>query len=250
MLVAAALACSGEPHDGAEQASKPRIAREEIASEFEDGVALAIVYDTSGSMEEAVADANGGATAKYVVANRALESVIARLEQYVQGATEEFPRPLDVGLVRFQGTRATIAVPFGPFDPVALRRFAAAFDDPEGSTPLGRAVELASREVLRSPRIRKHVIVITDGRNTDGPTPETILRDVDEITRAAGVVVRGHFVAFDVDAKVFDGVRGFGADVVPAANAIELDARLADILDRQVLLEAEDPPAAPDVSGR
>ena len=38
----------------------------------EDGVALAIIYDTSGSMGEQVPDASGRNAPKYVIANRAL----------------------------------------------------------------------------------------------------------------------------------------------------------------------------------
>src|SRR5260370_23100227 len=41
----------------------------------EGGVAVAIVYDTSGSMREPVRDSNGKPTPKYVIANRALVSI-------------------------------------------------------------------------------------------------------------------------------------------------------------------------------
>ena len=43
-----------------------------IAAEQE-GVALAIVYDTSGSMKDPVRDAAGKSSPKYVIANRALD---------------------------------------------------------------------------------------------------------------------------------------------------------------------------------
>ena len=39
-------------------------------SAADEGVALAIVYDTSGSMSETVRDKNGSATPKYVIANK------------------------------------------------------------------------------------------------------------------------------------------------------------------------------------
>src|SRR5690242_18344999 len=48
----------------------------------EEGVALAIVYDTSGSMKESVPDASGGSSPKYVIANRALKAVTRQLEAY------------------------------------------------------------------------------------------------------------------------------------------------------------------------
>src|SRR5437016_4576605 len=46
-----------------------------LTATHEDGVALAIVYDTSGSMKEPVRDRTGKLSPKYVIANRALEAV-------------------------------------------------------------------------------------------------------------------------------------------------------------------------------
>jgi hypothetical protein len=50
-----------------------------------------------------------------------------------------------------------------------------------------------------------------------------------------------HFVAFDVDAKVFDGVKKQGATVVGASNESQLEAQLKFILQRKILLEDEEP---------
>ena len=51
-----------------------------------------------------------------------------------------------------------------------------------------------------------------------------------------------HFVAFDVDAKVFDPVKKLGATVVGAANENQLNTQLQYILQRKILLEEEEPP--------
>src|SRR5262245_58551088 len=48
----------------------------------EEGLALSIVYDTSGSMREAVNTADGKKAAKYIIGNRALEQIIARIDHY------------------------------------------------------------------------------------------------------------------------------------------------------------------------
>src|SRR5687768_1711813 len=45
-------------------------------------VSLAIVYDTSGSMRDPVRDSSGRRSPKYVIGNRALEAVIARVEAF------------------------------------------------------------------------------------------------------------------------------------------------------------------------
>jgi len=51
-----------------------------------------------------------------------------------------------------------------------------------------------------------------------------------------------HFVAFDVDAKVFDPVKKLGATVVGAADEKQLNTQLEFILQRKILLEEEEPP--------
>jgi hypothetical protein len=51
-----------------------------VARAEETRIALAIVYDTSGSMKESVRDGSGKPAPKYVVANRALDAVVNRLQ--------------------------------------------------------------------------------------------------------------------------------------------------------------------------
>ena len=51
------------------------------------------------------------------------------------------------------------------------------------------------------------------------------------------------FVAFDVDAKVFEPVKKLGATVVGAADEKQLNTQLEFILQRKILLEDEEPPA-------
>jgi hypothetical protein len=49
-------------------------------------------------------------------------------------------------------------------------------------------------------------------------------------------------VAFDVDAKVFAGVKKLGATVVSAANESQLNTQLEFVLEKKILLEDEEPP--------
>jgi hypothetical protein len=75
-----------------------------------------------------------------------------------------------------------------------------------------------------------------------GPEPDVILarlqREADKKQISLGV----HFVAFDVDGKVFAGVKKLGATVVSAANENQLNSQLEFILENKILLEAEEPP--------
>jgi hypothetical protein len=55
------------------------------------------------------------------------------------------------------------------------------------------------------------------------------------------MTVSVHFVAFDVDAKVFDPVKKLGATVVGASDEKQLNTQLEYILQRKILLEEEEP---------
>lgn len=205
-----------------------------------EGIALAIVYDTSGSMLEQVKDASGQAAPKYHIANRALGAIINRLEPLTTGTA---PRRIHSGLVVFSADAARVAVPFGPLRPAAMRDWLKAYSRPQGSTPLGDAVRLAGEAVLASHFASKHVLVITDGINTRGVDPVRVLARLGKDAERKGANVFVHFVAFDVDANAFDGVKKLGATVVGAADEKQLNSQLEFILEEKILLEAEEPPA-------
>ncbi|MCK6481814.1 MAG: VWA domain-containing protein, partial [Planctomycetes bacterium] len=155
------------------------------------GVALAFVLDTSGSMKQ---PATGSPSSRMEVACRALTAAVDRELARATGAdpaarhtsirelwmrVEPLPRGggfefvdeiVESALVTFRG----VEVPWGPFDPAPLRKWAAAFRSPAGATPLGNAVLQASALVLASPLDSRHLVVVTDGENTAGPLPEEV----------------------------------------------------------------------------
>lgn len=208
----------------------------------EEGVALAIIYDTSGSMSEAVRDASGRSAPKYVIANRALRAVAKQIHAFATNTAAATPRRIDVGLFVFHGEGAREAVKFGPFNQAALESFAREFASPSGNTPLGNALATASRAVLNSPLTRKHVLVITDGKNTVGPAPDAVLPGLKAQAGQKQTSLSVHFIAFDVDAREFAGVKKLGATVVGAADEKQLNSQLDFILQRKILLEDEEPP--------
>jgi hypothetical protein len=207
----------------------------------EDGVALAIIYDTSGSMHDSVRDATGRMSPKYVIANRALTAVAKQIQAYATSSTGGTPRRVDAGLFVFSGNTAREAVKFGPFDAAALEDFARNFSSPNGNTPLGNALNVASRTVLNSPLSRKHVLIITDGLNTEGPAPDVVMPSVKRQAEQKHAILSVHFVAFDVDSRQFASVKKLGATVVGAADEKQLDTQLEYILQRKILLEEEEP---------
>jgi hypothetical protein len=209
----------------------------------EDGVALAIVYDTSGSMKEQVRDRNGKLSPKYVIANRALEAISRRIQTFTTNTTTGGSRTVDAGLFVFDGTGAKQAVKFGPFEASTFQRWAQRFSAPEGGTPLGSALTAAGQTVLNSGLARKHVLVITDGINTVGPDPAAVMPRLNQLAEQKQTRLSIHFVAFDVNAKVFDGVKKLGATVVGAADETQLNSQLEFILQKKILLEDEEPPS-------
>lgn len=208
----------------------------------EEGVALAIVYDTSGSMRDAVQDANGGSAPKYVIANRALIAVAKQIQRFATNSASGTPRKIETGLFVFRGDSARQAIPFGPFDATVLENWARHFSNPSGNTPLGNSLTVASQAVLESPLPRKHVLFITDGMNTVGPKPEDVLPGLQRKAGQKGAAVSVHFIAFDADAKIFSPVKKLGATVVGAADEKQLDSQLEFILQRKILLEDEEAP--------
>jgi len=224
----------------------PRLDQVRAAESSGPGVAVAIVFDTSGSMSESVPDTAGKPTPKYMIANRALTAIVGRLEEYVKSAPADAPRALETGLFVFAPFgKIKEAVAFGRFNAEALRAWAKSFSKPGGGTPLGEALRVASEKVLRSSLARKHVLVVTDGLNTVGTRPEDVLPGLKQRAAQQQATLAVHFVAFDVDARQFDPVKKLGATVVGAADEKQLNTQIEFILQHQILLEDEEPkPAA------
>jgi hypothetical protein len=213
-----------------------------FAASSEDGVAVAIAYDASGSMLEPVKDAKGKTSPKHLVARRALQAIVQRLSGFAENAPSVTGRRLDAGLYVFSGKAARELVPLGPFDPQHLERWTNSLPSPSAGTPLGSAVETAGRALLQSPLSRKHLLVITDGVNTVGPDPARVLPRLLQEAERKQTPLAVHFVAFDVDAKLFDPVKKLGATVLGAANEAQLNTQLEFILEKKILLEDEEPP--------
>ena len=211
----------------------------------DEGVAVAIVYDTSGSMRESVRTATGTSAPKYRIANRALASIVDRMQSFAtNNASASGPRTIHSGLFIFSGNDSKEAVRFGPFDAAAMRAWIKNYAGPDSGTPLGVTLERASQAVLKSKLARKHVVVVTDGINTVGPEPATVMARLKQQAARESSAISIHFVAFDVDAKVFDPVKKLGATVVGASNEEQLNAQLGFIFEKKILLEDEEPKPA------
>jgi hypothetical protein len=204
-----------------------------------ESIGLAIVYDTSGSMGLTVPDSVGKGTPKYIIANRAFLAIVDRLEAFHK---EHAAVVLRTSLTVFDKMDARTVVPFGDFQPEQLRAWIRAFSKPEGATPLGEALRTAGEPLLKSGLSRRHILVVTDGESNGKLSPQNAIVGLRKALTPPEASLGFHFIAFDVAANVFAPVKALGATVLSASNEKQLGAQLAVILEKQILLEDEEPP--------
>ena len=200
-----------------------------------DGLAAAIVVDVSGSMDDTVTDEDGKKERKIVVARRAAADLV---EQFAKYAEEHKDQPVLLGLYEFSRRRGEAdcrpVIPMGPPDRGRIASAIASLD-PDGGTPIGEAMIAAKKELDATGLTRRHLLLITDGENTDGHRPDRVAQGISK--RPDDERPSIYFVAFDVEASRFARVRDAGALVLAAANARELNDTLDWLLRGKILLE-------------
>jgi hypothetical protein len=222
-----------DAQDSEDQAFTPQAESEaKYKSEGDEGLgaAVAIVMDNSGSMKDF---APGDTRPKYVVAREAVAQMLAATDSFTVSHPDY---PIKVGLYQFASGVIQV-VQIQPYDREALRTALTRMPFPDGGTAIGEALDAARRDLYRAGVIRKYILVITDGENTSGRSPDQVAR---EIARRSEGAVRMHFVAFDVDAAKFAFVRDVRGEVLGAGNAVALRASLDTIYRGKILAEAMD----------
>ena len=101
----------------------------------------------------------------------------------------------------------------------------------DGGTPIGAAMIVAKRALDGTGLTRRHLLVVTDGENTDGVAPDRVAVAIGKRPDAERPSI--YFVAFDVEASRFSRVRDAGGLILSAANAAELNTTLDTLLKRQ-----------------
>lgn len=217
-------------------AREPRATIEEspalYQSEVEErpGTAIALLVDTSGSME---LPAPSEGRPKYVVAREAIEHVLLATDDFTARRRDY---PIRIAIIGFASAPWEV-LPIQPYDHEAVSKALARLPRPGGGTAIGAALQ-AGREVLyRSGAIRKYVLVVTDGENTAGKAPDLVARDIFRKSRGA---VSISFVAFDTNPAAFAFLREVGGDVVAAGDAQGLRQALQQIYEGKILAEAVD----------
>lgn len=213
-------------------ASRPRL----HAADAERGIAIVVVFDTSGSMNSPVAAQSSAANrdSKFRVAQRAFGLVIDRLEAFTKSPAA---KPLSVGVTVFKKQDAAVAIPLAPFDPVALRRWLTTARA-DSATPLGNALFLAGQELLASPAASRHLLVLTDGANTAGRSPESALAQLNRAAEKKQTPLFTHIIALDIAPATFATLKQQGATLIGAADEAQLNSQFDFILEEKILVEA------------
>ena len=205
----------------------------------QEGIAAVILVDTSGSMGEPVRDAEGNQKPKIKIAQQAAMNLVNQFDGYAREHPDE---KIALGIYEFsQRSRSPSARPIvrlGPPNPDTAR--AAIFRMiANGDTPIGDAMIIAMKDLDATGFSRKHILVITDGDNTIGYSPDDVTRIIAGKSDTARASV--YFVAFDIAASRFNSVRDAGGLVLAASNETDLKGTLDYVLSGKILAEQPTP---------
>jgi Mg-chelatase subunit ChlD len=231
----AAAACESGPRSTSGGNARPDDDAESAApyqAEVEEGLgaAVAILVDTSGSMKET---APGEVRPKHLVAREALEATLDATDGFV-ASHPDFP--IKIGVYSFSSSASNV-LPIQTYDRATVREALNRLPRPGGGTAIGEAMRSARPDLYRAGVFRKYLLVVTDGENTAGRSPNDVARD---IFRKSEGSVQTYFVAFDTSPDKFSFLKEVGGDVIGAGNGAELRAALDGIYKGKILAEAID----------
>jgi Mg-chelatase subunit ChlD len=230
LLLAVALgACEVKKADAPAAAPEPE-STAPYQAEVEEGLgaAVAILIDTSGSMKET---APGDSRPKYVVAREAIEAMLDATDGFI-AKRPDFP--IKIGVYSFSSGVRTLR-PIQPYDRAAVKTAIASLPGPGGGTAIGDAMREARPDLYRAGVFRKYLVVVTDGENTNGRSPERVAR---EIWTKSQRGVQVYFVAFDTSPDKFGFLKEVGGDVIGASSGAQLKTALDEIYQGKILAEA------------
>lgn len=203
------------------------------------GISIVLAVDSSGSMEEPPAS---GGQEKYLQAAEALSTVVDYLGELAAARPD---MRLRVGVITFSDT-VTDILPLTSLDSqgIAALRQACAPENflPGGKTAIGLALERGTALLAQSGTIFTSLLVISDGENTIGPEPDTVMEAIyanrndqslpDDPVRTDTQLIS--IIGFDIDSPQFALLHELGARVSSASDRRELETSLRDILEADI----------------
>lgn len=227
-LASTVTACDGNRRSRASRNEDVSSAPYQAEVEEGLGAAIAVLVDTSKSMRD---EAPGDSRPKAVVAREALEAMFDATEALV-AKRPDFA--VKVGIYSFSSEASTV-LPIQAFDRAAIRDALTRLPRPGGGTAIGEAMRTARPDLYRAGVFRKYLLVVTDGENTSGRSPDEVAR---EIFQKSEHGVQMYFVAFDTSADRFGFLKDVQGDVIGAGNGTELRNALDRIYKGRILAEA------------
>lgn len=208
------------------------------------GLSVVVAVDVSGSMTDR--PSTGPQVAKYIQASAALTEVLKVLGGLVAPQKDGTSLLVKFSLISFSDEVRVLLPPTvltaASLEP--LEAFAAAPENfkPGGSTAIGAAVEKGTEILAQSGTIMRSLIVITDGENTAGIAPESVLDAVYANRNSASTAevpvttssTLVSFIGFDIDASRFAGLAEKGARVTGASDQAQLVAELRGLLEADI----------------
>jgi Ca-activated chloride channel family protein len=198
-----------------------------------EGLAAAIVIDTSGSMDRRAAKGNN--IPKITYARAAANDIVAQFARY---ADDHKGETVLLAIYEFSARddqeRCREVVPMSPPNRDKARTAIAQLRA-DGGTPIGDAMIKAKLALDATGLARKHLLVVTDGENTNGYDPDEVAVAINKRPETERPSL--YFVAFDVDAKIFEPVKKAGGLIMSAASGKELNDTLDMLLRGKILIE-------------
>jgi hypothetical protein len=203
------------------------------------GISVVIAMDVSGSMADSP---RAGGEPKYIQATKALNTVANYLEGLAQ---KQKDLKIRVCLIRFSGG-VDIVLPLTTLDVNGVAKLNEAINPknfrPDGSTAIGKAMEVESEILAQSGTIFNSMIIVTDGENNRDPDPRDIMKAVysnrnnittDDYTISTSTQMVS-FVGFDVQSSQFEEFRSLGARIASADSQAEIEAGLKSFLEADI----------------
>ena len=193
-----------------------------------DGIALAVIVDCSGSMADRVSDG-----VKIDIAHAAVHKIFEQAQAFSKARNT----PVKIALYRFSDAPQRIWPATQPFATPDASGASASIDSltPSGGTAIGEAVIAATKDLNQSGYSSVNVLVVTDGENNQGTSPDDVSAAFSHLKDQYKPKV--FIVAFDTNASIFNTVKANGWKVLSASNGAELSNTLDTLVGGEILLE-------------
>jgi uncharacterized protein YegL len=198
-----------------------------VAIDPQGGTAVVILVDTSGSMND---PPGSGGPPKYQTANEALDRIVSRTADWKKGHADKH---LQLAIYHF-ASGSQVVLPMGEFDATKAKDAVRRIPRPVGGTAIGTALKDAYAALSHTGAPRQFILCITDGQNTEGPSPSVI---AEQIHSQSGGRVEIHFIAFDTQGTNYAFLEKVNGHVVEAADAKQLQEELDKIYEKRILVE-------------